>query len=163
MEKHQGGDPSLQHEPSTLSVLKNYFFFFAAGFLAAAFFAGFFFAATVTHLPSGVVGSCDELLSSPLIPMDCCFIAETHSAARFTSLCIGRIPTCYRANRAAAECIDDTLLSDAPRQFKKRFWNRLAQFQFLRAIVSLSRAKLVEHLRVRLHQSNQKFCFEHAQ
>ena len=59
IEKHQGGDPSILHEPSTLSVLKNYFFFFAAGFLAA-FFAGFFFAATVTHLPSGVEGPRDD-------------------------------------------------------------------------------------------------------
>lgn len=44
---NQGGDPSARHEPSTLFVGKNYFFFFAAGFLATAFFAGFFFAATV--------------------------------------------------------------------------------------------------------------------
>jgi len=32
--------------------------------------------------------------------------------------------------RAAAECIDSSLLSDAPRQFKKRFWNHRAQIRF---------------------------------
>jgi hypothetical protein len=42
---NQGGDPSIQHEPSTLSVEKNYFFFFAA--FLAGFFAAFFLAATV--------------------------------------------------------------------------------------------------------------------
>jgi hypothetical protein len=42
------------------AVLKNYFFFFAAGFLATTFVAGFFFAATVSHLPSGVEGPRDD-------------------------------------------------------------------------------------------------------
>jgi hypothetical protein len=127
----QGGDPSAQHEPSTLSVLKNYFFFFAAGFLAAtAFFAGFFFAATVLTSHQGLKVRVMISISSLLEPMNGCFIAETQTAGCLIAFSIAGFPAGRWAYRAAAECIDSSLLSDAPRQFKKRFWNHLAQIYF---------------------------------
>ncbi len=126
----QGGDPSAQHEPSTLSVLKNYFFFFAAGFLAAAFFAGFFFAATVLTSHQGLKVRVMISISSLLEPMNGCFIAETQTAVCLIAFSIASFPAGCCAYRAAAECIDSSLLSDALRQFKKRFWNHLAQIHF---------------------------------